>query len=216
MSTLLVSSPEIPTVAALLERLGGISPERVRYYPLPGTATAADVVEIEARENRLCELVEGVLVEKPMGFQESLLAGAILAVLRAFVMPRKLGVVSGADGMMQLFSGLVRIPDVAFISRQRLPDGHVPREPIPRLIPDLAVEVLSPSNTAAEMDRKCREYFQAGVRLVWLVDLHARTVTVLTAADRSFTLTADATLDGGDVLSGFTLSLPELFAELDG
>ena len=156
MTTLLTSSPQIPTLADLLSRLGGVSPERVRFYPLPGTATEADVVAIEAGENRLCELVDGVLVEKPMGFRESLVAGWILTALNSFVMPRRLGVVSGSDGLMRLVPGLVRIPDVAFISRERLPGGRIPAEPIPQLVPDLAVEVLSESNTTAEMDRKRR------------------------------------------------------------
>ncbi len=215
MSTLLVSSPEIPRVADLLERLGGISPVRVRFYPLPGTATEADVVEIEAREKRLCELVDGVLVEKPMGFKESQLAAAIVTAISVFVKPGKLGVVTGEGGMVRLFPGLVRIPDVAYLSRERLPGGRVPREPVPQLVPDLAVEVLSASNTSAEIDRKCREYFEAGVRLVWLVDPDARKVTVLEGLDRSSTLSGDASLDGGAVLPGFTLALAELFAELE-
>ena len=72
--------------------------------------------------------------------------------------------------MVWLFRGLVRIPDVAFTSWERLPGRRVPPEPIPELAPDLAVEVLSQSNTEAEMTRKRGEYFAAGVRLVWLVD----------------------------------------------
>jgi Uma2 family endonuclease len=215
MTTLLTSSPEIRTLGDLLERLGNVPPQRVRFHPLPGEGTEADVVAIEAHENRLCELIDGVLVEKAMGYRESLLAGWILTALNAFVLPRKLGMVSGADGMMQLFPGMVRIPDVAYVSRQRLPGGRVPAEPIPRLVPDLAVEVLSESNTEAEMARKRREYFEAGVRLVWLVDLDARTVTVFTGPQESSTLTQNQTLDGGDVLPEFTLALAGLFAELD-
>src|SRR5690242_4440590 len=94
MPTLLTSSPDIATVADLLERLGGIPPERVRYYPAPGTATEADVVEIEERENRLCELIDGVLVEKPMSYRESMLAVLIATALNNFVLARKLGVVT--------------------------------------------------------------------------------------------------------------------------
>lgn len=214
MTTLLTSSPQIPTLADLLSRLGGVSPERVRFYPLPGTATEADVVAIEAGENRLCELVDGVLVEKPMGFRESLVAGWILTALNSFVMPRRLGVVSGADGLMRLVPGLVRIPDVAFISRERLPGGRIPAEPIPQLVPDLAVEVLSESNTTAEMDRKRREYFEAGVRLVWLIDSEMRTAAVFTGPEQCVELNADGVLDGGNVLPGFTLPLNELFAGL--
>lgn len=215
MSRLLVPSPEMPTMADLLEQLGGIGPERVRLYPLPGTATEADVAEIEATQDRLCELVDGVLVEKPMGYRESMIASAILAALHSFVMARKLGAVTGEAGMMQLCPGLVRIPDVAFVSRERLPEGRAPREAVPQLVPDLAVEVLSASNTAAEMDRKCREYFEAGVRLVWLVDPQTRSVKVFEGVDRSTTLSGDASLDGGQVLPGLALGLTEVFADVE-
>jgi Uma2 family endonuclease len=91
----------------------------------------------------------------------------------------------------------------------------VPEAPIPDLAPDLAVEVLSESNTAAEMARKREEYFAAGVRLVWLVDPRSRTVTVHDAEGRSTTLDETATLDGGAVLPGFAMPLRDLFAELD-
>jgi Uma2 family endonuclease len=215
MPTLLTSSPDIATVADLLERLGGIPPERVRYYPQPGTATEADVVAIEERENRLCELIDGVLVEKPMSYRESMLAVLIATALNVFVRPRKLGVVTGADGMIKLFPGLVRIPDVAYVSRERLPGGRVPPDAIPHLVPDLAVEVLSKSNTPAEMTRKRREYFEAGVRLVWLVDPGPRSVAVFTGAEQFTTVDVDGSLDGGDILPGFTLALRELFAELE-
>lgn len=207
--------PSIKTLAELLERLGGISPDRIRFQPAPGTATERDVVEVERREKLLCELVDGVLVEKTLGYRESVLAAALVALLRAFVQPRNLGLVSGEAGMSRLFPGLVRIPDVAFASWQRIPGGIVPHEPIPDLVPDLAVEVLSEGNTTREIERKRGEYFQAGVRLVWIVDPETRTVAVYTSADHVRTLTASETLDGGEVLPGFTLSLKDLFAELD-
>jgi Uma2 family endonuclease len=216
MTATIVFSPPILTVGDLLDRLGGISPARVRFDPLPGQATERDVVELERREDRLFELVDGVLVEKVMSYRESIIAGAILAALRAFVMPRKLGVVSGADGMMRLFPGLVRIPDVAFVSRGRLPGGRVPPDPVADLVPDLAVEVLSESNTPGEMARKRREYFEAGVRLVWEIDVAAETAAVYTGPEQRQTLTRADSLDGGAVLPAFHLSLDELFAEVDG
>jgi Uma2 family endonuclease len=215
MAALLKSSPDIPTLADLLERLGGVAPDRVRYWPLPGTATEADVMEIEQRENRLFELVDGVLVEKGVGYRESLLAVAITAMLRDFVIPRKLGFVSGADGMVKLFPGLVRIPDVAFAAQERFPNGKVSSDPVPLLVPDLAVEVLSKSNTNPEMTRKRREYFDAGVRLLWLIDPDTRTAIVYTGAEQSCSLGESQNLDGA-VLPGFTLSLQALFAEMDG
>jgi Uma2 family endonuclease len=205
------------TLSDLLEDLGGISPDRVRLTPTPGTATENDLLEIGAKENRLFELVDGALVEKAMGFWESMLAGAILAALRAFVLPRKLGVVVGADGLMRLFPhlDLVRMPDVSYVSNERLPAPNAPRRPVPQLAPDLAVEVLSEGNTVREMRRKRREYFAAGVRLVWIVDPKARTVDVYTKPQNPVTLEEDELLDGGAVLPGFTLDLTALFAELD-
>src|SRR6202022_2766777 len=124
-----------------------------------------DVLDVERKQNRLCELVDGTLVEKVMGVPESLLAVFLCRVLDTFTDDRKLGMVTGPDGMMRLFPGMVRIPDVAFVSAERLPGRLTPTEPLPGLVPDLVVEVLSPSNTRAEMARKRSDYFRAGVRL---------------------------------------------------
>lgn len=214
-TSVLTSSPEIPTIADLLDRLGGVSAARVRYYPLPGSATEQDVVDIEARENRLFELVDGTLVEKGMGYLESVLAMEIGALLRNFVRPRKLGLVATADGMMRILPGQVRIPDVSFTSRDRLPGGAVPTTPIPEMSPDLAVEILSDGNTTQEMDRKRREYFESGTRLVWMVDPRSRTVAAYSAPEAFTTHDATQTLEGGDVLPGFSMSLADLFALLD-
>lgn len=211
----LATAPGLETLADLMAYLGHIDLQRIRLHPAPGTATEQDVVTIHQREKRLCELVEGVLVEKAMGFQEACLAIALGSMLRAFVRPRNLGLISGADGMMRLASGLVRIPDLAFISWDRLPNRRMPTVPIPALAPDLAVEVLSAGNTLDEMARKRDDYFTAGVRLVWIVDPVARTVAVYTSPDDVTVLTATAVLNGGEVLPGFTLSLQDLFAELD-
>jgi len=208
------NSTSTESLGDLLQRLGGISPDRVRLWPAPGTATVADVAAIEAKENRLFELLDGVLVEKCMGYRESILAVMIATALGQWVWPRKLGVVTGADGMMQLFPKLVRIPDVAFASWARFPGGKVPEEAVPHVVPDLAVEVLSASNTEAEMKRKREEYFAAGVRLLWVVDGKTRTAKVYTGPEESVVLGEEHALDGGTVLPGFTLPLKELFAEV--
>jgi Uma2 family endonuclease len=202
-------------VRDVLERFPGIAAERIRLQPPPGTATEDDVVRIHGEEDILCELVDGTLVEKIMGYSESIIAIAIATRLWNYVTPRKLGKVTGADGMMKLFPKLVRIPDVAFASWARFEGGKVPKRPVPALVPDLAVEVLSEGNTAAEMERKLDDYFRAGVRLVWLVDCDRRTVTVYTSRADSQVLDTSAVLTGGDVLPGFELPLGELFAELD-
>ncbi|MGH7193403.1 MAG: Uma2 family endonuclease, partial [Candidatus Saccharimonadales bacterium] len=169
-------------------------------------------VEIERSENRLCELVEGVLVEKVVGFYESVLAIAIARRLGDFVEAHNLGVVTGEGGMMRLFPGLVRIPDVAFASWNEFPEG-VTDEPVPHIVPDLAVEVLSEGNTKQEMDRKLSDYFDAGVRLVWLVEPRKKTVEVFSGKDASTLLDENATLCGGEVLPGFSLALRSLFAK---
>jgi Uma2 family endonuclease len=198
----------------LADRFGPIPLDRICTEPPPGLGTEEDVFRYNDRENRLFELVDGVLVEKTMGAYESMLAVEIAALLRNFVKPRKLGTVLGADGMLKLALGQVRIPDVAFLSTEKFPRGRFPREKAPSLAPDLAVEVLSERNTKKEMANKVREYFAAGTSMVWYVDPKRREVQVFNSPTSSHTLSERETLDGGDVLKGFTLSLHDLFAEL--
>jgi Uma2 family endonuclease len=209
-----IPPPELKSLADLIERLGGIPPERIRLRPSPGTAKVKDVLEIEAREDRLCELVDGVLVEKPMGFMESRIASLLISAFQQFADVHDLGVVTGESGMIRMPANLVRIPDAAFFAWDKFPGRELPKQGAPRIVPDLAVEVLSKSNTQREMERKLREYFAAGVRLVWFVDPLKRTATVYSSATKFKTLTADDTLDGGKVLPGFKLPIKNLFANL--
>jgi len=197
----------------VLKHFGGIAPERIRIDPAPGRATERDVIHLNDHEDRLYELVDGVLVEKVMGLPESIVASTVGRFLGNFVEEHDLGVVAGPDGTMRLMPGLVRIPDVAFISWDRLPGKTVPDEAIPDLAPDLAVEVLSEGNTKEEMDRKLKDYFFAGVRLVWYIDLKKRTAKIYPAPDQGLMLTEGQALEGGDVLPGFRLPLRQLFAK---
>ena len=200
------------TVADLNRKFGPIPFERIRQNPPPGRGTVADVERINDQENRLYELVDGILVEKAMGFEESYIGGTIFELIRRYVKQFVLGLVLPADGTVQLDLKLVRIPDVSFISWDRLPGGEFPSKAIPRIVPDLAVEVISQSNTAREMNDKLREYFAKGVRLVWFVRPRSRVVDVYTRPDQFTRLTASMTLDGGDVLPGFSVTVGELFA----
>jgi Uma2 family endonuclease len=208
------NQPAALTIKDLAELFGGMPAWRIRSLPAPGTATEDDVVEIEEREDRLCELVDGVLVEKTVGYDESCLTIALAALIHNFVKAHKLGRVSGPDGMVRLFPGLIRIPDVAFASWGRFSEPRGSRK-LPDLVPDLAVEVLSEGNTPQEMSRKLDDYFGAGVRLVWFVDLRTRTVEVFTGRKSSKRLGEQETLTGGKVLPGFSLPLKELFAEVE-
>jgi Uma2 family endonuclease len=203
------------TLIDLAELFGPMPAWRIRGVPAPGTATEQDVIEIEARENRLCELVDGVLVEKCVGYEESCLAIELARLLANYVKAHDLGRVSGEGGMMRLFPGLVRIPDVAFAQWSKFPDRHRARKAVPDLVPDLAVEILSEGNTPQEMSRKLDDYFESGVRLVWFVDLRQRTLEVFTARESSTVLHAQETLTGGDVVPGFVLPLQELFADVE-
>ena len=161
---------KIQNVAEILESLGGISPDRVRLKKPLGLATEVDLIEVNGGNETRCELVDGMLVQKGMGYNESDLALVLAGYLRAFIVPRNLGLLTGEAGMMRLIPGLIRIPDLAFASWDRIPGRRRPTEPIAGFAPDLAIEILSLSNTPAEMSRKRREYFQAGVRLVWEVE----------------------------------------------
>lgn len=205
-----------PVSPDLLHRLGDIPESRVLRHPPPGQATEADALALaEAADKRLCELVDATLVEKPVGYAESRVAVRICRLLDQFVDEHDLGAVTGADGLHRLFPGSVRIPDVAFASWARFPDGYPPPTPLPDFAPDLAVEVLSPSNTRREMERKRRDYFQAGVQIVWEVDARARVVDVYPDPDTCERLAGDDVLEGGSVLPGLEVPLPDIFRVLD-
>jgi Uma2 family endonuclease len=208
-----IAPPE--TLEEAVKNLGGVPLGRIRMKPAPGTATEKDVVaERDGPRRRLCELVDGVLVEKAMGAPESLLAAEIIRVMGNFVVEKKIGVILGADGMLRFAPGLVRIPDVSFIPWKRIPNTGFGNTPIPDYIPDLAVEVLSPSNTKGEMARKLRDYFVSGVRLVWVIDPIKQTAQVYTSPTDSRRISKTGTLHGEPVLPGFALRLPDLFAQM--
>jgi Uma2 family endonuclease len=199
------------TLAELLERLGHVPAHRIRLDPAPGTATEDDLLR-PGEELPVCELVDGVLVEKAMGYYESVLAAVLIGFLRDFLKLHDLGIVAGPDGKTRLLPGLIRAPDVSFVSWSRMPGRRLPRRPIPDLAPDLAVEVLSESNTPQEMGRKLKEYFRAGTRMVWLADPETRIVRVYTTPEQAVTATENETLDGGGVLPGFKLRVRDWFS----
>jgi Uma2 family endonuclease len=198
----------------VLDRLGGISPSRVRMRPLPGTATEKDLLKLCDHTGVICELVDGILVEKVMDYAEGSLGTWISYLLQCYLDEHDLGNLAGADGFLRLMNKLVRAPDVSFVLWEKLPGRFKPKKPIPDLIPDLAIEVLSEGNTPGEMALKRREYFFAGTELVWMVDPDRCTVTVYTAPDRYTVFTEADTLDGGDVLPGLSLPVRRVFQRL--
>ena len=194
------------TLAELVTQLGDIPLERIRMQPPPGTATEDDLVK-----TKLCELIDGVVVEKAMGYPESRIAFMLGVFLEQFASERGLGFVVGADALTRLKPGMLREPDVSFVRWERVPGGKIPDDPIGNIPPNLAVEVVSLGNSKTEIERKKNEYFDSGVELVWIVYPRSQTVTVWTAEDESTELSAADTLGGGDVLPGFTVVIRELF-----
>ena len=212
MGTVIEPTPVYETAADLRRQLGDIPAKRIRLQPLPGTATEDDVIHSKIRFNRLCELVDGVLVEKPMGYYEAHLAAVLIILMGPYVMEHDLGILLAPDGLTQPEPGQVRAPDVSFFSWDRFLDRLLPAGAILRMAPDLAIEILSPSNTKKEMLRKRRENFAGGTRLEWEIDPKTRTARVYTSPTKSTLLRENQSLDGGDVLPGFKLSIRTFFA----
>jgi Uma2 family endonuclease len=158
-----------------------------------------------------CELVRGRLIrEPPAGGEHGWLGINIAVFLRDFVRDDELGFVFGADTGFILFRqpDTVRAPDAAFVAAERLPHGP-PRGYVP-LAPDLAVEIVSPSDRMSDVTRKVMDYLDAGTRLVWVIDPATRTAAVHRSRSDVLMLRDDDTLEGGEVLPGFRLALADL------
>jgi Uma2 family endonuclease len=200
------------SMARLRRHLGMIPAERILTFPYPGQATAKEVLYLDDHYDIICELIDGVQVRKPMGIEESFLAAFIIHQVMIYLDKHDLGLVGGEAGFNELGPKQVRTPDVSFFSWRRLQSGERPKKRIPHLIPDLAVEVLSHSNTPKELARKRRELFAQGTQLVWQADPVKKTVEVFTSTTESTVLALGQTLNGGEVLPGFKLKLDKLFA----
>ncbi|MGO8745267.1 MAG: hypothetical protein ACLQNE_04695 [Thermoguttaceae bacterium] len=107
--------PTARTIADVLSRLAGFPADRIRVYPTPGTATEQDVLEAESRNNRICELIDGTLVEKTMATYESMLAAELIHCIRCYLDSKNLGAVLAPDGLLKILPGQIRAPDVSFI-----------------------------------------------------------------------------------------------------
>jgi Uma2 family endonuclease len=160
------------------------------------------------------ELVDGEVIEMtPAGGVHGEITGKVYQKLTDHVGARRLGkVVVGDVGFVLALPSdpeRVRAPDVAFVSMGRLPDGRLP-EGFLRGAPDLAVEVLSPSDNPVEVQQKVRDYLEAGARLVWVVAPRARTVTVYRPDGSARLVREPERLDGEDVLPGLGIPLSDL------
>jgi Uma2 family endonuclease len=200
------------TLADLQEHLGGIPLDRIRAWPPPGTATKEDVEAIHAHTKRSCELIDGVLVEKAVGFYESILAMRLAGFVGEYLKAHNIGIMAGEAGFVELLPAQVRAADVCVVCWKRLPPGDLAAEAIPAIVPDFVAEVLSKGNTRAEMRRKLRDYFTAGVRLVWYIDPRLRTARAYTSEEQFVEVNEQGSLLGGEVLPGLEVSMEAMFA----
>ena len=173
--------------------------------------TAAELLEMPRGDGKKYELIRGELVEKmTTGYPHAIVVVMISTVLNLFVGPRNYGeVVAGEPGyLLEIGPDTVRAPDVAWTAPGRIPPGA---RGYPNLAPDLAVEVKSPSNSYPAMRRKAEMWLSFGSRQVWVADPDHTTLTRYTPGATPVVLTADDTIDGGDLLPGFTAPVWSLF-----
>ena len=166
--------------------------------------------------DRRYELIRGELkVMSPGKPLHGIVCARIAAALTNFVEAKKPGMAFGAETgfVVERDPDTVLGVDASFVSRERLAAVEDWDKFFP-FAPDLAVEVLSPSNTAKEINEKVAFYFAAGSRAVWVINPKRRTAVVYTSPSEVRTLNEQDTLDGGDVLPGFQLELSELFADV--
>ncbi|MBI2567585.1 MAG: Uma2 family endonuclease [Candidatus Schekmanbacteria bacterium] len=172
----------------------------------------ADELERIAHRHGRSELVDGRIIEmSPTGAKHGDVEGAAYLLLHTFVRKHQLGKVQCGEVGCKLPNGRVRAPDVLFIRAERIPSSGSPKGFWP-FAPDLAVEIVSASETASEVRDEANEWIAAGSRAVWIVDPATRTVTVFQLAQVPRILATGESLEGGDVLPGFACTVAEIFS----
>ena len=176
----------------------------------PPRATEAEAIALN-EVGVLCELIDGRIVRKTMGRSQAYLATRLGYYLNVYLAGHDIGHLCGPDLLIRFSPGLLLQPDLTFTNWDRCPGRTIPDESVADIMPNLAVEVLSPSNRPGEMSRKLVAYFGGGVELVWIVDPQARSAVAYSSPT---SLSESDTLRGGAVLPGFELPLATLFAQL--
>lgn len=179
--------------------------------PTPALMTADELLRLHVPDKQV-ELVRGVLVvREPPGYRHGEVTARLTKVLMDYTDAHDLGRVLAGDAGFKLATNpdTVRGPDVAFIHREGLP--HPSPLGYAALAPDLVVEVLSPGDRPGDILSKVADWLSAGTRLVWVVDPERRLARVYRADGTEAVLMADGTLDGEDVLPGFSCPLAPIF-----
>jgi Uma2 family endonuclease len=175
--------------------------------------TAEDLLKLQDGGN--FELLDGRLVEKPMGAKASIVAVNVATLVRTFARANQLGLVFDAECGYQIFAkrNRVRKPDVSFVRRGRLPDDKPPDGYV-EVAPDLVVEVVSPNDFADEVAAKVMEWLRAGVPLAWVVYPPSRIVQVFRQGGGAAYLCDGEQLTGEPVLPNFTCHVAEFFVDI--
>jgi Uma2 family endonuclease len=185
------------------------------FYALAGDGRRLELVAGEVTdwsEPRRRELISGEITEmSPSGFDHGVLIIRIGSRLNDFVAKRGAGKVCGGDVgfVVARNPDTVLAPDIAFVSSGRISESGCSR--FFDGAPDLAIEIVSPWDRAAEVEAKARHWVGCGAKLVWVVDGAKQTITIYAAGGERRTITVENQLDGGDVLPGFTATLREIF-----
>jgi Uma2 family endonuclease len=176
--------------------------------PAMRTMTEAEIMALPD-DGLKRELVGGEIRVSAAGWQHGLTCTALVAELHRHVREHDLGAVVDSSTGYWMPNGNLRVPDVSFVSKARAPASR--HAGFSRIVPDLAVEVLSPTDSAQEMLEKVAEYIASGVRLIWIIDPDQRRATVHRADAPAATLHGDDELDGVDVVPGFRCALARLW-----
>jgi len=206
------TTPPMPSLFDLANTVGDIPLSRIRFSPLPGTATKADLIRLMNEEGKHFELIHGTLIEKAMGWFEGVLAGWIVTHFNNYLNVNEIGVAFGDRSPIEFSPKLIYEPDCGFVSSTRFPGGVVPDDqPVVDVIPTLAVEVISASNTRKEMEKKLAAYFECGVEEVWYVYRKTLQVFQFVPGNEPKVLNVEDTLTTSH-LPGFSLPVRTLFS----
>ena len=173
------------------------------------TATIEDLLRTP-EDGQKYELVDGEILVSPGGARHSKVGSQVLYLLKSVADKTSAGEVYGPDLGILLPNGNVRSPDVCFVRREKLPGGESP-EGFLEVIPDLAVEVLSPNDRMRQVADKIGEFLEVGVPIVWVVDPKYRTVNVYRSLSDTERLTEKDTISAEPVLPGFSVQVAEFF-----
>ncbi len=179
--------------------------------PVPPPTALAPTIP----DDMLYEVVDGQVVEKKLSARETEIASILVGLLTPYLRTNRSGKVVGEMLFrINLENDLRRRPDVAFVSHARWPfNRRVPKVTPWDMVPDLAIEVISESNSAYEVLEKIHEYFAAGVSRVWVVYPNQAEVYLYASPTQIQVLKIGQELDGGDLLPGFHLPVAALFED---